>query len=350
MAGPCSQRPSAPKFPNALQGAGAGILFADLSTHRFLIAMYPASLLLLYCSLIFFASLSGGMVPQLVTLNHRRLQISISFVAGVILGVGLLHLLPHAASTLGSIDTTSRWCLLGFLAMFFLERFFHFHHHDAPDDEFPHSAPEGSHGPGCHQPHGHGERDSCSAGTGATPSSSHLGLSWVGALVGLALHSLIDGVALGAAVAAETRAGIVPVSAGLGTFLAILLHKPFDSLSIGTLMAASGRPLLSRHWVNGLFALAVPCGAILFLLGSGQFDSFQAGYLGRALAFAAGTFICIATSDLLPELQFHTHDRAKLSVALLLGIGLAWTIVAIEANSRFGHQHGPASAPAQANL
>ena len=44
------------------------------------------------------------------------------------------------------------------------------------------------------------------------------------------------------------------------------------------------------------------------------------------LAFAAGMFMCSALSDLLPELQFHQHDRVKLSAALLGGLGLAWAV------------------------
>jgi zinc and cadmium transporter len=54
-------------------------------------------------------------------------------------------------------------------------------------------------------------------------------------------------------------------------------------------------------------------------------DRFStSGHLaGYALAFSAGTFLCIATSDLLPELQFHSHDRLKLSLALLAGVALA---------------------------
>jgi zinc and cadmium transporter len=38
----------------------------------------------------------------------------------------------------------------------------------------------------------------------------------------------------------------------------------------------------------------------------------------------------------LPELQFHSHDRLKLSVALLLGVGIAVLIGMIEP-----HDHGP---------
>ncbi len=41
-----------------------------------------------------------------------------------------------------------------------------------------------------------------------------------------------------------------------------------------------------------------------------------------ALAFSAGTFLCIALSDLLPELQFHSHDRLKLSISLIAGFCL----------------------------
>jgi zinc and cadmium transporter len=40
--------------------------------------------------------------------------------------------------------------------------------------------------------------------------------------------------------------------------------------------------------------------------------------------------VCIATSDLLPELQFHRHDRAALSIALVAGIALAWSTVLLE--------------------
>ena len=52
--------------------------------------------------------------------------------------------------------------------------------------------------------------------------------------------------------------------------------------------------------------------------------------IGAALAFAAGTFVCIATSDLLPELQFHSHDRLKLSLALAAGLGVAILIGLLE--------------------
>ena len=50
----------------------------------------------LYTVLIVAASLLGGMLPAILRLGHRGLQLSLSFVAGVMLGVALFHLLPHA--------------------------------------------------------------------------------------------------------------------------------------------------------------------------------------------------------------------------------------------------------------
>ena len=58
--------------------------------------MTPSLLLVFYCVLILAASLLGGWIPLLVRLTHRRMELLVSFVSGVILGVAVLHLLPHA--------------------------------------------------------------------------------------------------------------------------------------------------------------------------------------------------------------------------------------------------------------
>ena len=156
-------------------------------------------------------------------------------------------------------------------------------------------------------------------------------------MMGLALHSMLDGLALAASVLAETSSdGHAEPWAGLVVFLVIALHKPFDSLTLGTLMAVDGRSPRARHLVNFLYALAVPVGALIFGMGAQAWIASEQRIVGSALAFAAGTFICIATSDLLPELQFHSHDRWKLSIALLLGIAVAGVMVSIEES---GHRH-----------
>ncbi len=293
--------------------------------------MHPALLLLIYCLLSVVASLSGGWVPMVVRLTHRRMQIAISFVSGMILGIGLLHLLPHSFEILGSIDQTVVWVLAGFLFMFFLERFFHFHHHDVPDD-------------GGHADNPAPGRPPAQADHNHDPAHAHehakipFAFSLAGAAVGLTLHSLVDGVAMAAAVKADDGNSLV-AWAGAGACLAVVLHKPFDSLTIGTLMAAAGRSAASKHFLNALYALVTPLGVVLFYALSSRAGQPQEG-LGQALGFAAGAFVCIATSDLLPELQFHRHDRAALSAALVAGIALAWSMVFLE-DGGHGHEHSP---------
>ena len=89
-------------------------------------------MLILYCLLIIGASLAGGWIPSAIRLGHRRTQMILSLVSGVMLGVALLHLLPHAISVLDDIDVAMAATLTGLLFMFFMIRMFHFHqHHNA---------------------------------------------------------------------------------------------------------------------------------------------------------------------------------------------------------------------------
>jgi zinc and cadmium transporter len=122
----------------------------------------------------------------------------------------------------------------------------------------------------------------------------------------------------------------------------IALHKPFDAMTISMLMGRGGWSLPWRHTINGLFSLAIPVGVLIFYFGimQEQFDPnapMQKFYIACALAFSAGTFLCISLSDLLPELQFHRHDRVKLSAALLLGLAVAHLAAQLEAAAHPSH-------------
>jgi len=169
--------------------------------------------------------------------------------------------------------------------------------------------------------HGHELHEAHSHHAHTLADKSAQQLSWVGTALGMTLHSLLDGLALAASVMAAKQGQ--ERLAGLGVAMVVILHKPFDAMAVTTLMTAGGSSRASRHLLNGLFALASPLGAVLFLLGASQFADSNGVFLGCSLAFCTGTFLCIASSDLLPELQFHSHDRFKLSVALLAGLGVA---------------------------
>jgi zinc and cadmium transporter len=325
-------------------------------------AISSVLLLAIYCALVLLASLAGGWFLLFLRPTHSRLQIAISFVSGLMLGIALLHFLPDADEQLHSIDRVVAWLMGGFLTMFFVQRFFHFHHHDVPEGD-PEDCCHGDNpdemvradvqaaahqheheqGRAHDHDHDHTHESHHHAHTLAEKSAQHL--SWVGTALGLTLHSLLDGVALAAAVEAGARGHLK--FAGLGVALVVILHKPFDAMAVSALMAVSGSSRFLRHLLNGLFALVSPIGAAMFYLGASQFAGANAAFLGCALAFCAGTFLCIASSDLLPELQFHSHDRFKLSVALLAGLTVAILIKQFEAAA---DQPPAPAAPTQASL
>ncbi len=282
-----------------------------------------------YLVLIAAAAIAGGSSVALVSMSHRMTQVLLSFTGGVLLGVGLLHLLPHAALELGgNVDATMRWALVGFFAMFLLERAFHGHAH--------HSA-ESACG---HEDHDHsGQRPDPEHAHAPTAGRRRGPWAWCGAFAGLALHSLADGAALAASVGADAGHG-TGLLAGAATFLAILLHKPLDAAIIATLMQDAGASRGMKLAVNLAYAAVVPIGAIAFLASLPLFGGSQATVLGVALAVAGGAFVCIAAADLLPEVQFHTHDRVLLTTVLVLGLGLAWAITASEQSSHAHGMHG----------
>ena len=308
--------------------------------------MPSPALLAYYCLFVLLASIVGGMIPVWFQLTHRWMQIAVSFVAGAMLGVGVLLMLPHAvaeATAAASPDAadsairhTMLWLLVGMMVMFFIERFFCFHHHDVPDDADADADADHIHGPECQLEHNHAHGD-----------SAHVhDLTWSGAALGLTLHSILDGVALAASVQHGSDGGWL---AGFGVFLVVFLHKPFDAMTIGMLMARGGWAVPWRHLVNALFALAIPLGVLIFYFGllpvpSDPASGAQRTFVAYALAFSAGTFLCISLSDLLPELQFHRHDRVKLSLALVLGLLVAYLAGQLEATIGT-HQH-PAAPPA----
>ncbi len=305
--------------------------------------------LALLCAAIYAASWLGGSLPTWWHWTHTRLQLVLSFVGGFILGVGLLHLLPHGIVLGQSLETAMPAALGGLLLMFFLMRIFHVHLHA------PHDAAEAI----CHHgvPHAHGPHGPSSAlevpcmaqlsaksthSSVATDPYCYGGLDenvavanqktkrfgWIGLAVGLSLHMLLDGVVLAASCLAarhEQHAALM-----LGPFLAILLHEPLDVMSITTVMQSSGWSRRQVMLWSLLFAAMCPLGAALGHTGLVGTSSYPQGLLGTTLAFSAGMFLCIALSDILPELQFHAHDRWPLSLALLAGVILAFGLTWLE--------------------
>ncbi|MCA9254272.1 MAG: ZIP family metal transporter [Phycisphaerales bacterium] len=284
--------------------------------------MTPFLTLALYCVLVGGASLFGGVLPSKLRLSHRSMNLVMALVAGVILGIGLFHLLPHAVATSGSVagglDRALWWMMIGLLAMFLVTRTLHGHQH-VPDPAKSHEVVDAG-----HANHHHPERQ------------RH---NWIGIALGMSIHSIFDGIALAASVSDEHAAEAGGLLLGLGTFVAVFMHKPLDAMSITSLLARGGGSEALSRVVNIGFALLVPIGAAVFSVGVTQFSHRADMIISAALAFSAGVFMCIALGDLLPELHFHPRDRLRLSTALVFGVLLAHLMGSLEPK----HLHTPHS-------
>jgi zinc and cadmium transporter len=250
----------------------------------------------LYTGAILVGALVGGAVPLFG--RARRNDTLLSFSAGVMLGAAFVHMLPEAAEQAGLAAIP--FVLVGFLFLYLLERFVLVHVCAEPGPSTdPAPVPHGLPG------HVHGEATGCEVHT--------LGLA---AFVGLSLHTMVDGFALGAA-SSEVRLGFL-------VFVAILAHKIPNAFSLSAILRAEGYTRRQALLMNGAFSLMVPLGAGLYL-GARQLlhtDTFTP----LALAASAGTFLHLALSDILPDLHRRGVSRLKLSAALLVGLAMMWAL------------------------
>lgn len=270
-------------------------------------------------------------------MTHTRTQLMMSLVSGLLLGIAVFHMLPHAVySSDISIDTLARYLMLGLLTMFFLQRLFHFHHHEY-DVESGMEHHEYSHAASCE--HGVGREPDAVAKT-------DLGNAGLGVIIGLGIHSFMDGLALAFSIKADwmmhdlnhhAASGFAGLAA-FGVFFAILLHKPLDALTLRMFLKEKGASTRRQLVVLLGYALICPAVVTLILLTSDVFSetglAISPAIVSSVLAFSAGMFLCIALSDLLPEIHFHDHDRGKMALMLLLGVGLSLAIGMVESDHR----------------
>ena len=263
-----------------------------------------------YSLAILAASLLGGYLPVIVKMTHTRIQMVMSFVAGFILGVALYHLLPHGLVLIpgpGAVEKAVGLMMFGIILMVLLLRIFHVHQHEFGDEAgdflYEHASPQ-----------------------------SRL----IGICLGLGLHTVTEGIALGTSIRVGEIHGGEAGLAGLGMFLVIFLHKPLDAFSIIGLLQAAGHSIRTCRAVNIGFAMICPVVALLTFWGIGLLGHWEEEVVGYVLVLAAGAFLCISLSDLLPEIHFHSHDRVKLTVCFLVGIVLAYGLYFLESGATHG--------------
>ncbi len=127
----------------------------------------------------------------------------------------------------------------------------------------------------------------------------------VTALVGLLLHTFVDGVAIASAFMVSESLGIV-------VFIAILLHKFPEGLAISSLFLAAGATR-----ARALYAAAALGGATLV----GSLLTERLGVLRTyGLAVSAGVTLYVAASNLVPE--FQAKHGWRLQIAFFAGCGV----------------------------
>ena len=271
--------------------------------------MTDAAALFLYTGAILLGALAGGALPFFASV--RRSDLLLSFSAGVMLGAAFFHMLPEAVE--GGGGAAVPFVLVGFLFLYLLERFVLVHVCAEPGPNarlstsgapLPHLEGEP---PEEHARHAHAHDD----GTGCDVHT--LGLA---AWIGLSVHTLVDGFALGAA-SVESQLGLL-------VFLAILAHKIPNSFSLSAILLSEGYSRGKAVAMNAAFALMIPAGVGVYVLLRELVHVER--FTSLALAGSAGTFLHLALSDILPDLHRRGASKWRLSAAMVAGLGLMFAL------------------------
>ncbi|MEA1980561.1 MAG: ZIP family metal transporter [candidate division Zixibacteria bacterium] len=221
-----------------------------------------------YCIIIFLSALLGGFIAIAKKWSDEYLHLFLSFGAGIFLGMVFLHLLPEVLAHKHD-PVLSIMVLAGFMFIFIVERILFI----------------------------------SSDGGGYDHSHKIISLT---AMLGLSVHSIIGGVGL--------AVGSVDQNLGWLIFISIISHKMPASFALTSLFVL-GKFSKKRIWLFLiLFSLMTPLGALAFapivkLAGSLTIEILT--------AFTAGTFLYVATADILPEV-FHTREKKWIKLLLLI--------------------------------
>jgi len=208
----------------------------------------------------------------------------VSFSAGSLFGGAFLHLLPEAVKENGFGIDISLALLAGIVVFFLIEKTIHWHH--------------------CH---------GFPAGKCELKSFGYMNL------IGDGVHNLIDGMIIAGAYLADTTLGIA-------TTMAVIFHEIPQEIGDFGVLIHSGFTRKKALLMNFVSALTAVIGAGIVVLASAMMENL----LIFLLPFAAGNFIYIAGSDLIPEL--HKEYDLKKSILLLISFiaGIAVMLLLLE--------------------
>ncbi len=214
---------------------------------------------------------------------HRILQFLIAFSAGALLGDVFIHIIPEMAEAEFS-TMTGIYFLLGIVGFFLLEKYIHWHH-------------------------GYGEHDEKAHAT------TYL------TIVGDALHNFIDGIIIAASF-------LISIPLGIATTVAVLFHEIPQELGQFGILVHGGWSRAKALLYNFFSALTSILGAaVVFFFVPGLEEAPTA-----LLALAGASFIYIAMSDIIPELQKEKRVSQSVGqvVAFLIGVAVMASLLLLE--------------------
>jgi zinc and cadmium transporter len=226
-------------------------------------------------------SLVGAVTFLLDATTQRRLiRPLVAFAAGSLLGGAIAHMIPEATARGGGI-TPYASVLAGFALFLAIEQFLHWHH--------------------CHR-----ETADC------RPPLGYL------ILVGDGLHNLLGGLAVGAAFVADVRVGLT-------IWLAAAAHEIPQELGDFGVLVHGGWSRARALAFNLLSSATFLAGGVVAWAASARFDT------AWLLGFAAGNFLYIGASDLVPEVNRHRELGAGVLhfLAFTAGAGLLVALKAV---------------------
>ena len=249
--------------------------------------MESQTLIFVLAAIMFVAVAVFGYIPMSLDLSSVRLKQLTAIGAGVLIGSAFLVIIPEALEIFEGHEeeeshiepsTMGLAILSGFVLMLLLEIF-----------GLPHAV--------------HHDEDKHLLGLSAT--------------IGLIIHAAVDGLAVGASVSSSTETGLI-------VFVAIMLHKGPAAFGLSSFLQHIKIDKMKSQMYLLLFALSSPIVAILsfFTLQDSTFATDD--NIGLALMFSAGTFIYVATVDVLPEVHSHDHENEPPTWFVILGMILVF--------------------------
>jgi len=230
---------------------------------------------LLSVSIVSFLSFVGvlflGFKPNFL---QKIIFVLVSFAVGAMFGSAFFHLIPEVFENTPQKLNASILIVSGIIAFFTLEKFLHWHHNHKFSENEEKIKPLG-----------------------------------ILSLTAGSFHNFIDGVLIGSAF-------IVDINLGIATTLAIVLHEIPQEIGDFGILIHSGFKVGKALLLNFLSACFSILGAVLAIL----LGNMIAGLQYFIIAFAAGGFIYLAGSDLIPEL--HKNNKLGESIIQLISITL----------------------------